>query len=452
MKLSFLGAAETVTGSRFLLEVEDRKILIDCGLFQGLKKLRQRNWAPFPVKPSSIDAVILTHAHIDHSGYLPVLFKNGFRGKIYCTPATLELCGILLPDSGHLHEEEAKYLNKHNLSKHKPALPLYTLEDAKRCLPSFVTIPNEKLFNPVKGINVHFTPAGHILGSACVHVSDGKRKIIFSGDVGRPVDPVMYPPAKLDETDYLVIESTYGDRLHNRTDPKKILEKTIVDTAKKGGAILIPSFAVGRAQSILHLIAELVREGRVPKFPIFLDSPMAIDTTELFCRYQGEHRLSPKACKTMCELVTYTRSVEESKSIASKHNPKIIISASGMLTGGRILHHLKIYLRDRRNTVILVGYQAAGTRGAALLAGAEEIKIHGEYIPVRAKSVFIDGLSAHADYRELVNWLSESAINPKNTFIVHGEPQSQDAFRRYIKDQLGWDAMIPEHNESVILK
>ena len=451
MQITFLGAAETVTGSRFLLETEGKKILIDCGLFQGLKKLRLRNWAPFPVNPDSIDAVVLTHAHIDHSGYLPVLFKNGFRGKVYCTPATRDLCSILLPDSGHLHEEEAKYLNKYKLTKHNPALPLYTLEDARRCLTSFVKVPYEKVFNPIKQLDVHFTPAGHILGSACVHISDRKRKITFSGDVGRLADPVMYPPAKLEETDYLVIESTYGDRLHTSKDPKEILAKHIINTAKKGGTILIPSFAVGRAQSILHLITELVEEGRIPKFPVFLDSPMAIDTTELFCRYQQQHRLSSEQCKAMCDLVTYTRTVDESKAIASQHNPKIIISASGMLTGGRILHHLKIYLRDRRNTVVIVGFQAAGTRGAAMLSGAKKIKIHGEYIPVRAKPVFIDGLSAHADYTELVVWLSASSINPEKTFIVHGEPQSQDAFRRYLKDQLGWDVMIPEFKESVML-
>ncbi len=448
MQITFLGAAETVTGSRFLLEAAGKRILIDCGLFQGLKKLRQRNWEPFPVKPVSIDAVILTHAHIDHSGYLPVLFKNGFRGKVYCTPATLDLCSILLPDSGHLHEEEARFANKYGFSKHKPALPLYTLEDAKRCLPSFVTIPYDKEFNPVKGINVRFTPAGHILGSACIHITDGSRKIIFSGDVGRPVDPVMYSPARLDETDYLVIESTYGDRLHTSLDPKKMLARTIVNTAKKGGVILIPSFAVGRAQTILHLITELVKEGKIPKFPVFLDSPMAIDSTELFCRYADQHRLSAQACQAICDLVTYTRSVDESKAIAGQHNPKIIISASGMLTGGRILHHLKKYLGDRRNTVIFSGYQAAGTRGAAILAGTESIKIHGEYIPVRAKSVFIDGLSAHADYKEMTAWLSCLKKPPKRTFIVHGEPQSQDAFRRYLKDQLGWNILVPGHGDT----
>jgi metallo-beta-lactamase family protein len=452
MQLKFLGATETVTGSRFLLEAAGKRILVDCGLFQGLKKLRQRNWAPFPVKPVSIDAVILTHAHIDHSGYLPVLFKNGFRGKVYCTPATLDLCSILLPDSGHLHEEEARFANKYGFSKHKPALPLYTLEDAKRCLPAFVTIPYDKAFNPVKGIEVHFTQAGHILGSACIHITDGRRKIIFSGDVGRPVDPVMYPPARLDETDYLVIESTYGDRLHTKLDPKKILARTIVNTAKKGGVILIPSFAVGRAQTILHLVTDLVSEGKIPKFPLFLDSPMAIDSTEIFCRYEEQHRLSAQACQAMCDLVTYTRSVDESKAITGQHNPKIIISASGMMTGGRILHHLKNYLGDRRNTIVLVGYQAAGTRGAAMLAGAESIKIHGEYISARAKSIFIDGLSAHADYKEMTAWLSCLKKPPKRTFIVHGEPQSQDAFRRYLKDQLGWNSVIPGQGDRITLE
>lgn len=451
MKLTFLGAAETVTGSRFLLQSGNEKILIDCGLFQGLKKLRQRNWAKFPVNPASIDAIVLTHAHIDHSGYIPVLYKNGFRGKIFCTDATLDLCRILLPDSGHLHEEEARFLNKHGISKHKPALPLYTQQEAHDSLRLFETVPYGEKFTPVNKINIHFTPAGHILGSACVHCSDGKRKIIFSGDVGRPLDPVMYPPIHLNETDYLVIESTYGDRLHTKIDPKKILARTISGTAKKGGVILIPSFAVGRAQTVLHLITELVKEGQIPRMPLFLDSPMAIDSTELFCRYQEQHRLSESACRAMCDLVTYTRTVEESKAIASQHNPKIIISASGMLTGGRILHHLKKYLGDRRNTVIFVGYQAAGTRGAEMLAGAESIKIHGEYISSRAKTVFIDGLSCHADYREMTDWLSSIKQPPRRIFLVHGEPQSQDAFRLHLKDRLGWKSSIPEHGDTVEL-
>ena len=452
MKLSFFGAAETVTGSRFLLEKEDKRILIDCGLFQGLKKLRQLNWNPFPVKPSSIDAILLTHAHIDHSGYIPLLYKNGFKGKVYCTPATLDLCKILLPDSGHLHEEEAKHFNKYGLSKHKPALPLYTLDDAERCLSAFQTVPYDTLFHPVEGIDVHFTPAGHILGSACVHVTDKKTRIIFSGDVGRQSDPVMYPPATLGETDYLVIESTYGDRLHAKTHPKKILEKAITSTAKKGGIIMIPSFAVGRAQTIMYLITELVDQGRIPRMPVYLDSPMAIDSTEIFCRYMSQHRLSKEACQSMCNLVTFTRTVDESKAIANNNHPKIIISASGMLTGGRILHHMKNYLGDRRNTIVFVGYQAAGTRGAAMRDGADSIKIFGQYIPCRAHNVFIDGLSAHADYREMTTWLSHINRPPRNTFIVHGEPQAQDAFRRYLKDHLGWNSQIPAYRDSVILK
>lgn len=452
MQLTFLGAAETVTGSRFLLENEGRKILIDCGLFQGLKKLRLRNWAPFPVDPATIEAIVLTHAHIDHSGYIPALVQRGFKGKIYCTPATYSLCEILLPDSGHLHEEEARFANKYGFSKHKPALPLYTLEDAKHCLPNFVTVPNGTTFNPVKGLTVRFSRAGHILGAACVHVTNGSRKIIFSGDVGRPNGPVMKPPDNLEKTDYLVVESTYGDRRHPTTDPRAILTRAVNHAAKKGGVVLIPSFAVGRAQTLLYLLSELEREERIPHLPIFLDSPMAISATELFYRYRDEHLLSDKVCRDMCERVTYTRSVDESKAIAEEHNPKIIISASGMLTGGRILHHLKLYLTNRKNVIVFAGYQAAGTRGAAMQAGAESVKIHGQYYKVRARLVSIDALSAHADYVEMTDWLSHLNTPPQKTFIVHGEPHSQDAFRRHLYDRLGWrNVLIPAQGDSEVL-
>ena len=451
MRITFLGAAETVTGSRFLLETGEKKILIDCGLFQGLKKLRLRNWKRFPAEPAAIDAVVLTHAHIDHSGYIPALVKHGFRGKVYCTPATFSLSEILLPDSGHLQEEEARFANKYGYSKHKPALPLYTLDDAKHCLSSFKTVPYDKEFNPVEGLTVRFSRAGHILGAACIHVTDGGGKIIFSGDVGRPDDPVMKPPAILEETDYLVVESTYGDRRHPATHPKIILARVINSTAKKGGVILIPSFAVGRAQTLLYLISELIREERIPKLPLFLDSPMAIDATELFLHYRNEHRLSDKTCQLMHAEVTYTRSVDESKAIARRNGPKIIISASGMLTGGRILHHLKHYVSNRHNAVVFAGYQAAGTRGAAMQAGADTIKIHGQYYPVKASLVSLDALSAHADYAEMIDWLSHLKTPPKKTFIVHGEPHSQDAFRRHLKDQLGWDAEIPAQGDSEAL-
>ncbi len=449
MKLTFLGAAETVTGSRFLLETANNKhLLIDCGLFQGLKKLRDLNWKAFPVKPASIDAVVLTHAHIDHSGYIPLLFKNGFRGKVYCTPATLDLCRILLPDSGHLHEEEAKYANRHGFSKHHPALPLYTREDAERCLSSFETIPYKIQFNPVPGVNVQFISSGHILGAACIQLTAGNKTVVFSGDVGRPVDPVMHPPEMIERADYLVVESTYGDRLHPKQSPKHLLERAISNTLKKGGTVLIPSFAVGRAQTVLHLITELTAEGKIPRVPVYLDSPMAIDATEIFYRYHQEHRLSMSACKAMAKRVTCTHTVEESKAISMRNGPKIIISASGMLTGGRILHHLKLYLQHRNNCVIFAGYQAAGTRGAAMLAGADTIKIHGQYIPVRARTVFIDGLSGHADYNEMIAWLSGIKIPPKQTFIVHGEPQSQDAFRRTVHDRLGWEVIIPGYGDT----
>jgi metallo-beta-lactamase family protein len=449
--LTFLGATETVTGSRFLLEHDDKRLLIDCGLFQGLKKLRLMNRAPFPVDPASIDAVLLTHAHIDHSGYIPALCNNGFRGRIYCTHASRDLCRILLPDAGHLQEEEAERANRKGYTRHKPALPLYTEMDAFNSLHCFEAVDYNSRFSPVEGISVNMTNAGHILGSACIHVYDGSKNIVFTGDVGRPDDPVMNSPDSLKDADYLVVESTYGDRRHERVDPGAMLESVITHTLKKGGVILIPTFAVGRAQTLLYLIGELISTGKIPKIPLYLDSPMAITATDLFYRYNDQHKLSAETCRLMDELVTCTRSVEESKAIAARNGPKIILSASGMLTGGRVLHHLKLYVREQRNTIVFVGYQAAGTRGANMLAGAESIKVHGNYVPVRAKLVSIDALSAHADYVEMAEWLSSVRGQPRKTFIVHGEPQSQDAFRRYLADQLGWSAVIPSFGDSVQL-
>ncbi len=451
MKLKFLGAAETVTGSRFLLDSNNVRVLIDCGLFQGLKKLRERNRLPFPVPPSSIHAVILTHAHIDHSGYIPALVKHGFRGKIYCTDATYDLASILLPDAGHLQEEEAEYANRHGFSKHKPALPLYTELDARRCLKQFETIPFNAEFSPAPGLQVRFVPNGHILGSASVYITDGQRKLAFSGDVGRPNDAVMRPPSAIEPCDYLVVESTYGDRRHAQDAPEVLLAESIRTAVGKGASVIIPTFAVGRAQALLHLINQLIRSGSIPRLPVFLDSPMAIDATEIMCKHHVLHRLSVEACKSICEMVTFTRTVDESKAIASLQHPKIILSASGMLTGGRVLHHLKQYLPHRNNVVVFVGYQAAGTRGAAMLAGAESVKIHGEYFPVRARLVNLDGLSAHADYVEMADWMSTLEHAPNQTFIVHGEPQAQDAFRLYLHDRLHWSVMIPEHGEEVEL-
>jgi metallo-beta-lactamase family protein len=451
MKLRFLGAAETVTGSRFLLDCDEARILIDCGLFQGLKKLRERNRLAFPVKPSSIQAVILTHAHIDHSGYIPALVKHGFRGRIYCTEATYDLCSILLPDAGHLQEEEADYANRHGFSKHKPALPLYTEADARYCLKQFETIPFNAEFRPAADMTARFVANGHILGSASVYVSDGRIKVGFSGDVGRPNDPVMLPPGAIEPCDYLVVESTYGDRRHNQEPPEDLLAETIRIAAAKGANVVIPTFAVGRAQSLLYLLHELTQSGKIPKLPIFLDSPMAIDATEILSKHHKLHRLSAQTCRSIWDMVEFTRTVDESKAIASLQHPKVILSASGMLTGGRVLHHLKQYLPNTNNVIIFVGYQAAGTRGAAMLGGAESVKIHGEYYPVRAKLVNLDGLSAHADYVEISDWMSTLKQPPRQTFIVHGEPQAQDTFRLYLQDRLRWPAMIPSHGEEVEL-
>lgn len=451
-KLTFWGAAETVTGSRFLLEKDDKRILIDCGLFQGIKKIRIRNRQPFPVEPGTIDAIVLTHAHLDHSGFIPALCREGFKGKIYCTHATMDLCRILLPDSGHLQEEEADRANRYGYTKHHPALPIYTEMDAYRSLEQFFPVAYHQSFEPVPGIKVSMTNAGHILGAACVHVHDGEKSILFSGDVGRPDDVVMHAPESLPNADFLVIESTYGNRRHPEADPFELLEKVINSTFGKGGAVLIPTFAVGRAQSLLHVITKLIIEKRIPRVPIYLDSPMAIDATDIFFRHKELHKLSEDECHKLGQLVTFTPTVEESKGIEFQSVPKIILSASGMLTGGRVLHHLKIYLGDNRNTIIFVGYQAEGTRGANMLAGMDRIKIHGEYYPVRAKLTSIDCLSAHADYQELTAWLATMPGRPRMTYIVHGEPQSQDAFRSYLVNQLGWNVEIPVHGQSVVIK
>lgn len=451
MKITFLGATQTVTGSKFLVEADNKRILIDCGLYQGLKALRLRNWDEFSVDIKSLDAVVLTHAHIDHSGYLPVLFRKGFKGPVYTTPATKDLCAILLPDAGYLQEEEARYANKRGYSKHKPALPLYTEEDGRHSLELFQTHDYHKNFTIGDSLTISFTPAGHILGSACVRVSDGKKSVAFSGDVGRPDAPVMKAPEPLDKADFLVVESTYGNRLHDQTNPKESLKEVINNTSKRKGVILIPSFAVGRAQTILSLISELKLEKQIPDIPVYLNSPMAIKATDLFCKYHEEHRLSEKECHTACDVAEYVHTPEQSKALNRKDGPMIIISASGMATGGRILHHLKAFVGDPKNTVLFMGFQAAGTRGEAILSGVDKIKIHGEYFTVRAQVASIDSLSAHADYEEMIGWLKQIKSPPRKTFLVHGEPNAQDNFRRIIQDELGWPVEIPSYQETVEL-
>ncbi len=450
MQLTFLGAAGTVTGSKYLLDTGEKKLLIDCGLFQGIKRHRVRNWEDPPFDIASVDAVVLTHAHIDHSGYIPVLTKKGYRGPIYSTPATFELCEILLPDSGYLQEEEAKYRNKHKLTRHDPALPLYTRAEAEASLKRFKTVGFEEKID-IDGIQVRFTRAGHILGSAVVHVTVGGKTIVFSGDIGRPNDKLMRPPVEFDHADYLVVESTYGDRKHKDTDPSSELADLINRTVERSGTVVVPAFAVGRTQLILHIMAELRKADRIPKVPAFLNSPMAINATNIYCAHAGEHRLGNEQCAEMFNIADMVRSTEASKALNTNVGPAVIISASGMATGGRVVHHLKTLLPDPRNTVVFAGFQAPGTRGDALVSGAEEVKIFGEYIPVRAEIESLDGLSAHADYVELLDWLGHCGCRPKRTFITHGEPKAADAFRQHIQSNLGWNCHIPEYKESVEL-
>ena len=451
MKITFLGGVGTVTGSKYLLESDGARILVDCGLFQGFKQLRLRNWAPPPVDVKRLDAVVLTHAHLDHSGYLPLLIKNGFKGTVYCTGGTRDLCSILLPDSGHLQEQDAQFANRHGFSRHRPALPLYTKEDAEGALDAFAAVPFHEERQVAKGLSVEFLPAGHILGAAVVKVTSGGRMVVFSGDLGPPGTATMVDPAVVREAHYLLIESTYGNRLHDRRDPEDALAEAITRTAGRGGTVLVPSFAVGRAQSLLFHLQRLKSQGRIPDLPVFLDSPMAINASEIFCKHLGEHRLTADECRKACAVARYTRSAEESKALDRDAMPKVIISASGMATGGRVLHHLKLLASDPKNTILFAGFQAGGTRGAAMTGGAERVKIHGSYVPLRAEVANLSMFSAHADSDEIMAWLGNFARPPRRTFVVHGEPSASDSLRHRIEEELGWSAHVPEYREEAEL-
>jgi len=446
--VSFLGAAETVTGSRYLVESESSRVLVDCGLFQGYKKLRERNWSPPGFTPASVDAVVLTHAHLDHSGYLPCLMRAGFAGPVYCTAGTHDLLHILLPDAGHLQEEEAKFAARSGYSKHTPPLPLFTREEAERSLSLLRVVPYDEPFALTKEVGGRFSRAGHIVGAASLKLQLPGVSIGFSGDVGRPRDPIMKPPAAMPDCDYLVVESTYGDRRHPRESPLGELASVVKQTAERGGALVIPAFAVGRAQHVLHLLARLRAEKWIPNLPIFLDSPMAIDATAIFRKHAEEHALSADDCRQMCAVAEYASTSDDSKAIDARRGSLIVISASGMATGGRVLHHLARFLPDANSTVLLVGYQAAGTRGRALADGADELKIHGQYVPVRAQVRKLDGLSAHADYAELGDWLAQSKLAPRKVFVTHGEPAAADALRRRLRDRFGWDGVVPDHGST----
>ncbi|MGD8326418.1 MAG: MBL fold metallo-hydrolase [Sphingomonadales bacterium] len=448
MKLTFLGATGTVTGSKYLLEDNGKKVMIDCGLFQGLKELRLRNWKGLPVNPAGIGAILLTHAHLDHSGYIPRLVKAGFEGPIYCSEATFDLCKILLPDSGHIQEEDAARANRYGYTKHKPALPLYTEEEARDALDYFKPVEFGQPYRLTDDLEFTLHRAGHILGASFVRInhSDGT-SILFSGDIGRMNDPVMKDPAKIQDADYLVVESTYGDRLHDKNDPTDDIERIVQETITRGGTLVIPSFAVGRAQAIMYYLYKLKNEGRIPgNLPIFLDSPMAINASELLCKHMNDHRMPQDLCMNVCNVAEYTRTVDQSKAIYTNNNmPKIIISASGMATGGRVLHHLKHYLGDPRNTILLVGFQAAGTRGDRLAHGESEVKIHGQKWPVRAQLEKLDNLSAHADYQEILSWMENFNSPPRKVFVTHGEPTAAQSMRHKIEERFGWNAIVPEY-------
>jgi len=416
-------------------------------LFQGFKPLRLKNWDRFPVDPASLASVVLTHAHLDHSGYLPLLIKNGYRGQVYCSHSTVDFCEILLTDSGYLQEKDAEFANRHGYSKHKPALPLYTEQDARNALAHLKAIAFDQKQSLVEGATMLLRRTGHILGAGSVELEWTDKTIVFSGDLGRYGDPIMHDPVPVRRADYLVVESTYGNRRHDKIDAETALAEVVSRTVHRGGTVVIPAFAVGRAQSLMFYFQRLKASGQLKNVPIFLDSPMALDASEIFCRNIEDHKLTEKECQTSCAVAKYVRSVEESKALTNNPHPKVIISASGMATGGRVLHHLKRYAPDAKNTILFAGFQAGGTRGAAMMAGAKQIKIHGAYFPVAAEVRNLDMLSAHADADEILRWLRGFETPPRMTFITHGEPAAASALRLRIQDELRWPVMVPEHGQ-----
>jgi metallo-beta-lactamase family protein len=482
MNITFLGAARTVTGSKYLLDTGTKRVLVDGGLFQGLKELRLRNWSEFPIQAASIDAIVLTHAHLDHCGYLPRLVAQGFRGRIFCTPGTQDLCRIVLPDSGRIQEEDAANANKHSYSKHSPALPLYTEADAFRAISLLQPVGYDRPVPVADGLEVDFINAGHLLGSSYARVRTNGTTILFGGDLGRFGRPVLPDPTMVEEADYLLVESTYGNRVHEKDDNGERLAQAIRSTAERGGKIVIPAFAVGRVEELLYWVKRLEDERRIPVLPVFVDSPMA---TEALRRYtervqeldpelrpedadekaplgradrtepreaRREHaRRERQLCVFCTERFRTVASVQESKDLTASRLPAIVISSSGMATGGRVLHHLKAVLPDSRNTVLLVGFQAVGTRGRSLVDGAPTLRIHGQDIPVHAHVEKIDSMSAHADSDEILRWLGGFTRAPRLTFLVHGEPVAMDALQTRIKSQLGWNTKMPEHGETVAL-
>ena len=455
--LTFLGAARTVTGSKYLLEHRGKRVLVDCGLFQGLKELRERNWAEFPVPPASLDAVVLTHAHLDHVGFLPRLVAQGYSGRVYCTAGTKDLCQLVLPDAGRIQQEDAKYANKRAYSKHHPALPLYTENDADQALRHLQPISFHRVFEVAPGITMEFAPAGHLLGSAYIHAHlSGGPSILFGGDLGRYARPVLPDPDNAVAADVMLVESTYGDREHIDDDNGEALAAVIRETVAAGGKLIVPSFAIGRIEEVLYWIRRLEQEKRIPVLPVYVDSPMAIEALRYYTARTAE--LDPEMRPTQKGVSTFATarfqtiaSAQQSKELTASRHGAIVISSSGMATGGRVLHHMAAALPNPKNTILFVGYQAAGTRGRRLVDGATEIKIHGQIVPVRARIARNDSMSAHADRSEIMRWLGTVPKAPRRLCIVHGEPGPMEALKAAVESELKWQATTPEHGQTIDL-
>jgi metallo-beta-lactamase family protein len=455
-KLTFLGAARTVTGSKYLLDVNGRRILIDCGLFQGLKELRLRNWEPLPLDPGELSAVVLTHAHLDHTGYLPRLVADGYRGRVYCTPGTADLCKLVLPDSARLQEEDAREANRLSYSKHHPALPLYRESDAYRALSQLQPFAFNRPYSLVDGVDFEFINAGHLLGSAFVKITiKGGPTVLFGGDLGRYSRPVLPDPSPPPPADVLLVESTYGDRVHEPDDQGARLAAIIKDTVGRGGKLVVPSFAIGRVEEVLFWIKKLEEEGQIPRLPVFLDSPMALEALKFYSSRASELDPDIQAAAQIRRFFTArfqpVSSVQQSAELVRSKIPSIIVSSSGMATGGRVLFHLESALPDARSTVLFVGYQAAGTRGRKLVDGAREVKLRGHVVPVNARIERIDSMSAHADYQETLRWLGGFPAPPRMTYLVHGEPGPMDALKATITSRLQWNVHTPAFLEQVEL-
>ena len=449
MQLSFLGAADTVTGSRHLVELGGQRVLLDCGLYQGFKVFRERNWQPPTEAMRGADAVVLSHAHLDHCGWLPVLVKSGFHGRVIASPATRDLAEVLLLDSAHLQEEDARRANRYGYSRHEKALPLYTRSDALKAIARIETLePGQGL--RLGEVELGLSPIGHLLGACAVSLTHRKERLVFSGDVGRQHDLLMPPPQKITRADVLLVESTYGNRQHPVEDSAARLAAVIRETVARGGSVLIPSFAVGRAQALLLVLHRLKAAGEIPReLPVFLDSPMATQATELYRRHHSLMRISSSEARNLLQGVRVTATAQASMRLSQLRYPAVIVSASGMATGGRVLHHLKAMAPEARHHIVFAGFQVAGSRGARLVGGETEVKIHGEYVPVRATVSHLEGFSGHADSEELMGWLRGFRKPPRQTYVVHGDPEASDALRLRIQEELGWSVHVASHGATV---